>query len=50
VTATYSDPLGDCFAAVTLRLAGNPLTQPVTIAFLLLTVGSAGMLVLAGKP
>jgi hypothetical protein len=50
VSGTHTDALGACTGTVRLRLAGNPLTEPVTIAMLVLTVGAAVPLVLAGRP
>ncbi|MGH9246944.1 MAG: hypothetical protein ACRD29_22035 [Acidimicrobiales bacterium] len=50
VRGTHTDPLGSCTGTVTLRLAGNPVTEPITIALLMLTVGAAVPLAMAGKP
>lgn len=50
VSGAHTDTLGTCSGTVTLKLAGSALTEPVTIVMLVLTGGSAALMVLAGRP
>jgi hypothetical protein len=50
VSGSHEDTLGDCSGEVTLKLAGNPVTEPITIGMVVLTLGAGALLVLAGRP
>jgi hypothetical protein len=50
VSGSHDDTLGNCSGEVTLTLAGNPLTEPITLGMLALTLGAGALLFFAGRP